>query len=381
MKAWILLIVVAVAFTITTSVALPLMSGGSSKNAPGPKLVAPPVEISPDAPEVDVTSPLSHDFGVMAQETNGTHGWVFKNMGKGTLELRNLGTDCSCTIAQIGKETADSSAANTMLPVAPGKEERVELTWNTRQINGGYHKSAKIGTNDPRKPLVTLSVEGKVYPAVQVYPDNSAVNFMTVSNDEDVHRIALIYSKDRPEMKITHLQSSSPQKLEVHSRPMNEDECKALKVQAGLAIDMTLKANGDLGSFDHEVLVQVDHPDKPVVRLQAMGRITGPVSFSPDRARITGATSSGGGSTSQIVWVRGRSNTKIEVEKAPPGIDVKFTPMTQPDNVKGTKYLMTVSIAPGTEPQTITGELVLKTDHPQAAQIRVPVDAVVLGNQ
>ena len=313
----------------------------------------------------------------MAQESESKHGWIFKNNGHSILELRNLGTDCSCTIAQIGKADAQGK---TMLPVEPGKEERVELTWNTRQINGAYHKSAKIGTNDPRRDLITLSVEGKVYPAVNVVPADSVVSFQTVSNDEDSVRKAYIYSKDRPDLKITHLSSDSPRQLAVQSRPMNAEELAAFEIKQGIALELTLKPTGELGTFRHEVLVQIDHPDKSEIRLNVAGTVTGPVTFMPSRAVIHNATASEGGSTDLIVWVRGRSGTQVTLEKAPPGINVTFTPIPLSGEVEGTKLRMTIQVAPGTQAGQINGEIFLKTDHPQASEIRVPIDALVLGN-
>ena len=377
MKPWIILIAVALVTTATATVAVPLLSQGSAPSlSGGGNLVAPPVEISQDAPEVEVGTALSYDFGIMAQESEGKYGWIFKNKGKGTLELRNLGTDCSCTIAQIGKTDAQGK---TMLPVAPGAEERVELTWNTRQINGGYHKSAKIGTNDPRQPLVMLSVEGKVYPAVQVNPTNG-VSFQTVSNDGPSVRKAYIFSKDRPDLKITRLVSDNPEVLAVDSRPMNAEELAAMDVKKGIAVEMTLKPTGELGSFAHEVLAEVDHPDKHEVRFKVTGTVTGPVSLFPSRAIIHNANSSDGGSINMIVWVKGRTGTKVSLEEAPKGIDVTFSELPQTDGVPGTKLQMVVRVKPGTDPGQIQGEIVLKTDHPQAPQVRVPIDALITGS-
>ena len=121
MKSWITLLVLAVATTVTVSVSLPFLSGDSSAGVPTTLIAAPAPEITESAPKVEVIDPLKYEFGVLAQESEGKHDWIFKNTGKGVLELRNLGTDCSCTIAQIGKS---DSQGKTMLPVAPGLRSR-----------------------------------------------------------------------------------------------------------------------------------------------------------------------------------------------------------------------------------------------------------------
>ncbi len=373
MRSWIILIVVAVATTITASVAVPFLANDSTAGRPK-AIAAPTTAISENAPKVEVIEPLNFDFGVMAQETEQKHGWTFKNTGHGVLELRNLGTDCSCTVAQIGK--AESENKNTMLPVTPGAAEPIELKWNTRKIDGGYRKSARIGTNDPRNPEIVLSVQGKVYPAVVVIPTDSVVSFQTVSNDEEFTRKVYLYSKDRPQIKITRLVCSKPELLAVSQAPMNTAEQEGFKVDAGIGIDVTLKPTDKLGSFAEEILIQTDHPEKPEVRLRVVGKVTGPITFTPERVAIRDATTNNGGSTSVLVWVRGRS-AELTVEKAPPGFDISFAPVPLSAGVKGAKIKMTVRVAPGRPAEQINDEIVLKTDHPQASQIRIPVDVLV----
>ena len=375
MKSWIILIVLAVAATVTATAALPFLTGDASAGLPPSTGTPAPVEISVDAPHVEVGEPLKHDFGTLAQDVDDRFEWHFKNTGKGTLELRNLGTDCSCTIAQIGKEGPGDK--KTMLPVAPGAAEPIELKWNTRRVDGGYRKTARIGTNDPRNPVVTLAVEGKVYPAVIVIPGDSLVAFQTVSNDEDVVRKAALYSKDRPDMKITRVSCLNDKLIQVKAEPMGEDDLKALKITAGTAITITLKPSDKLGPFDEEVLIQTDHPEKPEVRLHVRGRITGPITFSPERLFIHDANTVDGGSTTSTVWVRGRSGTSVTVESAPPHVQVSFAPLPQAAGVAGTKLQMKVTVPPGSPAEQFQGDIVLKTDHPKAAEIRIPLDVVV----
>ena len=151
MKSWIILIVAAVGLTAAASVAVPLMTNTSSAGKPG--IPAPSAAPEGPAPSVEVDGELTYKFGVMAQETEGKHGWVFKNAGPGILELRNLGSDCSCTVPQIGDpHKPGAKSQQVVLPVKPGSSEPVELTWQTRTNNGDYRKTARIGTNDPQEP-------------------------------------------------------------------------------------------------------------------------------------------------------------------------------------------------------------------------------------
>ena len=376
MKPWIILIATVVGLTAAASVAVPLLTPDHSPARPG----IPAPTSSPDgpAPSVEVDGDLTYKFGVMAQETEGKHGWVFKNAGPGTLELRNLGSDCSCTVPQIGdSRRPGAKSQQVVLPVKPGGSEPVELTWQTRTNNGDYRKTARIGTNDPKQPVITLAIEGQVYPAVSVMPSESAVAFNTVSNDEDSVQTIGVVSRDRPGLKITELVCSNPGLIQVESRPMSPEQVGRAKVEAGQEVVFTLKAGSKLGSFNETVLIGTDHPLKPKLSLKILGKVTGPILLTPERVFLREINSSLGGSETISVWVRGRSAINFEVARKPEGIDVAFEPVKVPEGVKGSRYKMTVKVQPGIPAGPIVGEIVLKTDHPNASEIRVPVDILV----
>jgi len=219
MKSWIILIVLAVAITAVATVAVPFLTSDDSKAGPDFPAVS---STAGPTPRAEVEGDLTYKFGVMAQETEGKHGWTFKNTGPGPLELRNLGTDCSCTIAQLGKPTSAESPST--LAIQPGSSEPIELTWNTRKVDGPYRKSARIGTNDPNRPEITLAVEGEVHPAVVTIPPDRSISFQTVNNDEPHTVSAFVTSSDYPDLKVIRAISSNPSLLGVETRAPTPEE-------------------------------------------------------------------------------------------------------------------------------------------------------------
>ncbi len=96
MLRWIVLAVVVV---ILTAIATFL-----SVNAPDSEITAvpaAPVTVTGPHPTVEVPGPLIHDFGTMAQLSEGTHTWEFKNTGDADLELWFESSTCSCTVAKL----------------------------------------------------------------------------------------------------------------------------------------------------------------------------------------------------------------------------------------------------------------------------------------
>jgi hypothetical protein len=380
MKSWIILAALAVGLTAAVTVALPMLTTDSSSNGPG---FPAPVEGKGNEllPVTEVDGDLTYKFGVMAQDSEGKHSWVFKNTGAGPLELRNLGSDCSCTVIQIGKADIPSDKRPLSLTVKPGATESIDVTWKTNKVDGPYRKTAKIGTNDPSHPEFPLIVEGTVRPAITLVPGEGLLNFQTVSNDESYTRVLGIYSGDRPETKLTSVVSSNPSLIGVESRPMTADEAKSAKAEKGFTLEVTLKMVPHLGAFAEDILVQTDHPMKKEVRIPVLGRLTGAITLTPDRVVLRNVTSSNGGGQDLTLWVRGRTSARFEVVKKPETLDVNFESIPQPPGSKSSKYKMMVKVIPGSPAGKIMDEIVLKTDHPQATEVKVPVDILVQGAQ
>ncbi len=81
-----------------------------------------------------------------------------------------------------------------------------------------------------------------------------------------------------------------------------------------------------------------------------------------------------GGHGDMTLMVRGFRDTKFEVEKKPERVQVAVAQAGKPG-----QYKLTVTIPPGTSPGEIDGTIVLKTDHPQAGVVQIPISVFVLG--
>ncbi len=369
MKSWIILIAMAIGLTAGATIAVPLLMPDGSTTRPG--VPAPTATPDGPAPEVAVDGDLLHKFGFMAQGTEGKHGWVFRNAGPGVLELRNLATDCSCTVAQIGSSSKPEGSKQTILPIKPGQSEPVELTWQTKTFDGAYRKSATIGTNDPHHPKIILTIQGEVFPAVTFIPAVTAIQFDNASNAEETVRSIGITSRDRPGTKITELISSNPELIRVESRPLAPEILKAEKLEAAQELVFTLKPGPKLGAFAEEVLIGTDHPLKPRLTLKVLGRVTGPILLTPTKVLLRGLTTSTGGSQEITITARSKAPVHFQVAGKPEGVDVAVEP------AGGSRYKMTVNVLPGVAPGPITDDIVLKTDLVGATEVRIPVDILV----
>ncbi|WP_435015529.1 DUF1573 domain-containing protein [Tundrisphaera sp. TA3] len=370
MKSWILLIVVVAGISAAATVAVPLLTADAGLRKPG--IAAPSSRPDGPAPALNVDGSLTHNFGHMAQNQDGKHTWVFRNDGPGPLELRTLSSTCSCTLAQLGKNS------EKFIIIEPGQSGPIDLTWQTKQNNGSYRQSATIGTNDPNRPEIVLTVEGTVQPAIVTVPGESSINFGSVSNEQPhTNRVAL-FSGDRPDFKIVRLVSSNPDRLKVEAGALSKEECETLKATAGHSVQVTLLPTPHLGAFAEEIMIETDHPLRKEVRFTVLGKTEGPIIVTPASGAILhNATTRDGGSIDLTLWCRGQSQTKFTVAKKPDHVGVAIEPVGQAETGKNSKYRMTVSVEPSSPAGKIKGEIVLSTDNPNASEVKVPVDILV----
>ena len=92
-------------FTLALALPLSLVADGPGVPAPGsstPVVPAPtPTVSAADAPKIFFKETEFH-FGNVDEGPDITHEFIFRNRGKSTLHINNVGTSCGCTAATVG---------------------------------------------------------------------------------------------------------------------------------------------------------------------------------------------------------------------------------------------------------------------------------------
>jgi hypothetical protein len=372
MWRWLLLIVVVIALSAGGTIFIQYYNSLEKPYDPG-ELV---IKNKPDGPLpfVSIEGDLTHKFGVMSQDDEGTHEWVVKNIGEGDLKLMQGTHTCSCTIASLkDEETA---------VVKPGESTTVKLRWETRKNDGAYEKSSNINTNDPQHPEIKFAVSGTVRQAIVRLPQDETLDFHTISNDKSTSRPLMVFSPNMPEMKIQKVTSRRPELVSVNPKPATPEELKELNIKGGYKLDITITPGNNLGTFTSELILETDHPKKREMVIPLVGKIVGPIAASPEGIRLSQVRSREGSRSVVMLTVHDQPETTFEVEEKPTKLQVSVAPMQSnapnPD-AKVRQYAVSIVVPPGTPPGPILGHIVLKTNHPKAAHIKVPVDIIVQG--
>jgi Protein of unknown function (DUF1573) len=320
-------------------------------------------------PRLELVGERIYHFGSMAMETKGSHTWEFKNTGEGPLEVWLEETSCSCTVATFKDDTGESKRVT----VAPGRSTPIEVSWEGHRW-GRFGQMAMLGTNDPDNGAVTLSIAGTMIAPVEVQPSET-IAFSEIFNEES-HRVSLaIVSADLPNLKLTRIVTSRPDLIAIQARPMTAAELERAKVKSGYDLTVEIKPGMPLGRFTEDLMIDTNHPRRPGMKLTIAGTAIGPIRVVPDRLQLINVASHKGVSKDLALIVRGDRETHFEVASKPEGVEVSITRDETP-GAKG-RYRLTATVPPGAPAGVLSQPIVLKTDNPKAAEMKIPVSIIV----
>ena len=95
--------------------------------------------------------PYTWDFGSVKEGTLLKHVFILRNESKNTLVINKLQTSCGCAV---------STASHNEIP--QGQASKVEVTFNTKGYSGGVKQFVYVHTNDPKKPIIKLTVSAEI---------------------------------------------------------------------------------------------------------------------------------------------------------------------------------------------------------------------------
>ncbi|MDX2037564.1 MAG: DUF1573 domain-containing protein [Isosphaeraceae bacterium] len=369
MMRWILLSLVVVALAAIGTVASFYLSPVTTEVISNLRTTPDPSRTGPPGKAVVVEGSTTYDFGTLPQKTEGSHEWTIKNEGEGELVIQMGKTTCSCTYAEP-KE-------GEQVRLKKGETKKIKVTFNTKEWDKFHQQAPILVMNDPDTQEITLTIDGVVRPAIVTYPADKVFALATIANDATVTRDAAIFSIDRPETKVLSTSVSNPDAVSVEVREMTPSECEQFNIKQGRRLVVSLKPNAKLGQFSEEVSVKLDHPNQDSVKFTLVGTRVGPISVFPDRIRLFDVRAREGATQTLTMLVRGKDDTKFTVDHAPKELEVAVASMGKFGDGKVQKYQLTIKIPPNSRPGSINDDIILKTDHPGAAELKIPVSVVV----
>ncbi|MCL5277154.1 MAG: DUF1573 domain-containing protein [Deltaproteobacteria bacterium] len=141
-------------------------------------------------------SDVSYDFGRVQQGTMVTHQYPFTNAGTDNLIIKDVFTSCGCTAAIAFSRD-----------VSPAGHGAITANFDSSNYLGPVTKTITVSTNDPLKPMVALTLTGRVVSDLVVTPP---ILFLgSIRKGSTKERGLTIVASD-PAVKITSLTASKP---------------------------------------------------------------------------------------------------------------------------------------------------------------------------
>ena len=124
------------------------------------------------APQLTV-EPESLDFGVMQQLQVHNRQIILRNDGDATLKIESVVTSCGCVTARVD--------ANEL---APGASTTLTVMFNSKKYTGHQVKYVRLHSNDPRQPVLNISVSADIQLPLFTDPKYKRLGFGRIYDGE-----------------------------------------------------------------------------------------------------------------------------------------------------------------------------------------------------
>jgi len=126
------------------------------------------------AQSINISRP-SYDFGTIPQGQKVEHVFIVMNSGDMPLSLKGIRPSCGCTAAQASSRV-----------IQPGKLSEIKVTFNSANFFGLIHKTIAVESDDPKSPVSTLSLNGKVIEEIFVNPRQLSLGVIKAGSAKEV---------------------------------------------------------------------------------------------------------------------------------------------------------------------------------------------------
>lgn len=297
-------------------------------------------------PEIGANQ-TSMGFGSVPDDRPLEHCFVIENKGDSPLLIDRVTGDCEGCLS-ISLETN---------AIAPGRSAIVEMTLDTGLLEGDFAKNLFLRTNDPKRPVLILSLWGTVVPRYIVRP--RSVVFEMAAKMNAVTQVVSIVNK-----------AGSPERLSLVACSTGNFTGTVLPGLTAETCELRVSTVPPLpdGLTCGDIILSSSNPAAPrcVVRVAAYV----PPAFVVLPARLIMKSTEE--EQTRIIFVRQNSSKParlMDVVLPSKGFLCEINPGPGPADYR--IYVRARGLA---GKQGLAGNLVLKTDDPSHAEVNVPIE-------
>lgn len=307
----------------------------------------PPANASAGAqPKIMSPEPI-HNFGNQRTDKDVEHNFVIRNVGEGTLVIRQVRTSCGCTVAQPEDKTLE-----------PGAETRVKAKLKLRGRQGPQTKTITVESNDPENPVFKLQFKGTAIPPIKMEPQR--ILFGKVMDDESrSETVKITTTEEDLTFNIESVDASGIEGM--------EHELETIKEGKEYALEVRLPEGLPSGHHNGRFVIRTDNESHRVLLVRVNVQIVGFVEVMPPLVNLRYSDDPEKKATQYLRASKGRAEKFAITEVVPPieSMDVELQPRGDGE------YLIKLIDMPLDD--TLDGkELVVRTNLEEKPEIRVP---------
>jgi len=260
------------------------------------------------------------DLGVVPVGPDAVASFAIHNNGEGTLEIFEVDTSCSCTVADFDA-TIDA-----------GTIGHVRANLVTTELSGPVTKGVIVRTNDPQQKEIVLTLKAIVQGSVRLFPQ--PVMFMRKrAGETPVGR--LLISKDKDEsgtLDVTDVTLSDPRFVATAVR-LEAARPRGGGLPAAAAGDWVLEVRFRddrtvYGRFEGQIRFRTGLARQPEMTVELESSLQSPVTLSTETLLLD-PTADGARGTVFVSVRKGLDPGSLRVSGEPAGLVVELEPSTE----------------------------------------------------
>jgi len=317
-------------------------------------------ELQAPAPLRAIVPVSAFQFGKVVQGTVVEHEFILRNDGTALLEL--------------SRTSMTSPILATRLPrnVEPGSQATLQFKLDTSSLEGPFDGQILLFLNGQDNPEVRLAFEGQVVRGIEASPMPAVYLAMLLGQPME-GSVDLINHETAPFEVLGIAGAGARLKTRVQT------------LQAGRRYRLLVSVKGEapLGKRSDTLMVRTSSPTTPLVKITVTTYVHDTVYTFPDSVDLGDLPLSAiqgdpgllqRSAQTLMVYQEGGTQFKVSLSTNVPGLILQSEP-----GPAGDRWQITIAVDPERiKPGPIRGSIVIQTNDPKHAKLRVPVSGSIL---
>jgi hypothetical protein len=153
--------------------------------------------------------------------------------------------------------------------IPPGGEGKITLEVHTKTFQGNMHKTARVTSNDPKNPQLTIGMKGKIWAPVNLNPKYAR---LVGTLGEEIETVVQLRGEKEEPLTLKVASVSIPDKVAVKLNEVEKGRSYQLKIRN--KVDEQTRYSG-------QVKLTSNYPEKPGIVIRISGDIRPTVEARP----------------------------------------------------------------------------------------------------